>query len=369
MGLAQGTILREKIQAAMSVLLELEAFRLQKPCWLPLRVHRWLAERKAERYFERALLGDARSISQRLAGIAEGAEVSTRSVALLNVMEAVLSDLRRSTLLPVAAGCSAMAVTGGAAESGEPIVAHNFDYLPQVQPLYCLRQSQPDGKLRSLEFTVAPLCGVVDGINEAGLCITNNYAYVSDARRSAPTISMLVSDTLAHSTTVDEAIGRIGRMARSGGGILMLADAEGRIASLELSSTRSATRRPFTGTDWLAHTNRFQSAGMADVELNSQAVYSKRAPSALRGLRVHESADERDRRFRQCLDERRRLTVEHVVELMADHGADGNPSLGSICMHSSYWSTTASIQLFPRSRRMRVAYTSACRARFTEFQV
>ncbi len=369
MGLAQGKALRDKIRTAMPVLLELQAFRLQKPGWMPLRVYRWLAERKAERYFEQALRWDAEWIKQQLAGIAEGAGVPRRGLELLNVMEAVLSDLRHSTFLPAAAACSAVAVTRSASKSGEPIVAHNFDYLRPVQPLYTVRESRPDGKLRSLEFTVAPLCGAVDGINEAGLCITNNYAYVTDAGRPAPTISMLVSDTLAHCTTVDEAVDHIDRMARTGGGILMLADAEDRIASLELSSTRSAVRLPFQDTDRLAHTNRFQCAKMADVELDPQAVHSKLAPLALRGLRVHESADERDRRFRRRIEERSRLTVEDVGKLMADHGPDGNPSLGTICMHSDYWSTTACIQLIPRSRRMRVAYTSACRARFSEFQL
>ena len=369
MGLTQGTVLREKIQAAMSVLLELEAFQLQKPRWLPLLVYRRLAERKAKRYLVEGLQNDATSFGQRLAGIAEGAGVSGRGVALLNVMEAVLSDLRPSTSVPTAAVCSAMAVTSDASASGEPMVAHNFDYLPQVQPFYCLRESRPDGKLRSLEFTLAPLCGVVDGINEAGLCITNNYAYATDADHPAPTISMLVSDALAHSTTVDDAIERLRRAARTGGGILMLADAEGKIASLELSSTRSAVRRPNGNADWLAHTNRFQCAEMADVELDAQGVFSKRAPSPLRGLRVHDSADERDRRFRERLTECRHLTAESIDKLMADHGPLGNPSLGTICMHSDYWYTTACVRLFPRSRRMRVAYAPACTAQYSEFQV
>jgi len=369
MGLTQGTVLREKIQAAMSALLELEAFQLQKPRWLPLPVYRWLAERKAKQYIEGALQGDAALFAQRLAGIAEGAGVSGRSVALLNVMEAVLSDLRPSTVVPVAAGCSAMAVTSDASASGEPMVAHNFDYLPQVQPFYCLRESRPDGKLRSLEFTLAPLCGVVDGINEAGLCITNNYAYATDANRPAPTMSMLVSDTLAQSTTVDEAVDRIAGTARTGGGILMLADAEGQIVSLELSSTRSAVRRPNGNADWLAHTNRFQCTEMADVELDAESVFSRRAPSALRGLRVHDSADERDRRFRERFKECSRLTAESIDDLMADHGPQGSPSLGTICMHSDYWYTTACVRLFPRSRRMRVAYASACTAQYSEFRI
>jgi hypothetical protein len=38
-------------------------------------------------------------------------------------------------------------------------------------------------------------------------------------------------------------------------------------------------------------------------------------------------------------------------------------------MHSDYWNTTACVQLSPKDRKMRVAYDSACRARFEEFEV
>lgn len=369
MGLAQGTALREKIHSAMAILPEMEAFQLLRPRWLPMRFYRRLAEAKAQRYLRQAFRNDDGSIADQLAGIADGAGVSRRGIGLLNVLETVLSDLRSSTDISMTAVCSAMAVAPNASQSGEPLVAHNFDYLPQVQPVYSLRESRPAGKLRALGFTAAPLCGTVDGVNERGLCITNNYAYVTDTKRPAATISMLIADALAHCTTVDAAVDRMRGRARAGGGMLMLADAEGQIASLELSSTRSAVRRPTGGRNWLTHTNRFQCAEMADVELDPRAVYSKRAPAALRGLRVHQSADDRDQRFRQRLGDRDCLTAEIVPQLMVDHGPQGQPSFGTICMHSDYWCTTACIQLFPQSRRMRVAYTSACRAEFVEFQL
>ena len=46
---------------------------------------------------------------------------------------------------------------------GPRIIARNFDYLPLVQPFYVLRESRPRDGFRSLEFTVAPLGGAVDG--------------------------------------------------------------------------------------------------------------------------------------------------------------------------------------------------------------
>ena len=60
------------------------------------------------------------------------------------------------------------------------MVARNFDYLPLIQPYYLIRESRPQGRLRAFEFTTAPLVGAVDGMNEAGLCITYNYGFTTD---------------------------------------------------------------------------------------------------------------------------------------------------------------------------------------------
>ncbi len=367
MGREQGSRLRERILAALESVSELEAFRLQRPRWMPFVVFRRLAEYKASRFMQRALCQTRISAAERLAGIAEGATVPRRKLDLFFALEAVLSQLDRETVSSVNAGCSAVAVTSSAAESGEPIVAHNFDYLPLVQPFYVLRESHPKSKLRSLEFTVAPLCGAVDGINEAGLCITCNYAYVTDHGEAAPTMTMLVSECLAECRTVNEAVERIAGTARFGGGILMLADSRGKIASLEISSTRSFVREPLPGKNRLCHTNRFRSADMKCVELESDACYAGRSPRVLRGLPVHESSDRRDARFEQLLEFRDCFSAAELHKIMSDHGETEVASNGTICMHSDYWYTTASLQLFPSERKIRVAYDTACNATFNDF--
>src|SRR5439155_21232854 len=81
-----------------------------------------------------------------------------------------------------------------------------FDYLPLVQPLYTLRESRPRSGFRSLDFTIAPFAGAVDGINEKGLCITYDYAHVSDfsGRGTAP-ISIAIAEALQRCATVVEA--------------------------------------------------------------------------------------------------------------------------------------------------------------------
>ncbi len=369
MGREQGRSLRERIHSALELVAEFEAFQLQRPHWMPFVVFRRLAEHKAVRFMRRALNQTNLSAAERLAGVAQGAAVARRKLDLFYSLEAVLSNLDDATVPSSSAGCSAVAVTASASETGNPIVAHNFDYLPMVQPYYILRKSRPIGKLQSLEFTVAPLSGAVSGVNEAGLCVTCNYAYVNDHGKAAPTISMLVSECLSDCRTVDETVERIAGSPRLGGGILMLADSRRQIASLEISSTRVSVRRPLPGEDRICHTNRFRCAEMSCVELEPDACYAERSPRVLRGQRVHESSDRRDATFNQILESRKCFSAADIHEAMSDHGESEVPDNGTICMHSDYWKTTACLQLFANERMIRIAYDTACKAKFKEFSL
>src|ERR1700722_5216478 len=108
MGLAQGAGVRGKIHSARQVLTQLETFRLQQPRWLPYRVYLWLAEQKAARFLAGPLGRDYSAMSQRLAGIAEGAGIGLKAVYLFNALEPLLSSVGGCTACPAA--CSAVAV-------------------------------------------------------------------------------------------------------------------------------------------------------------------------------------------------------------------------------------------------------------------
>ncbi len=368
MGLAQGAGVQNKIHAARQTLTKLEAFRLQQPRWLPYGVYRWLAEQKAWRFLDGPLCRDYPAMIQRLAGLAEGAGVRLKSIYLFNALEPLLSSVGGCTACPGA--CSAVAVRGRRSATGEPIVARNFDYLPLVQPHYLVRESRPQGKLRAFEFTTAPLAGAIDGMNEEGLCITYNYAFTTDGPTTpAAPISMAISESLGRCGTVAEAADWITSRPRWGGGLLMLCDANGDIASLELSSTRSHLRRPTSGEDVLFHTNAFSSASMREVQVPWDAVYTDDAPTPLRRRRLHQSSELRDQRFKQLLGEAKILGADELGAVMADHGSTGTPNDDTPCVHGSYWYTTACLQFFPKSRRMRVAYDTACQARYEEVEL
>jgi hypothetical protein len=172
---------------------------------------------------------------------------------------------------------------------------------------------------------------------------------------------------LAECATVTEAEGFLASQKIWGGGILMLADATGDIASLEISNTKRATHRPGDGEDLLLHTNRFREGPMRTVEVAGDAHYNDRAPTALRGLRIHDSGDSREAQLRRLLSGSNALSLDDLHRVMSDHGPDGQPSLDSVCMHSDYWFTTACVHLLPVERKIRVAFNSACEAEFVEF--
>jgi hypothetical protein len=84
---------------------------------------------------------------------------------------------------------------------------------------------------------------------------------------------------------------------------------------------------------------------------------------------VHQSSELRDQRFRRLLEEAEILGSDDLGAVLADNGPAGNPNDFTPCVHGSYWKTTACLQFFPKSRRIRVAYDTACQARYEELEL
>jgi hypothetical protein len=375
MGFEQGQACREKLALVDLLLSYLEGFRLAQPRWLPYRLFLRYCERRARRMVRAPLLRDDRECHARLEGIGRGSGVRLRLLYLINALECLMASPRRCTVIPPLGACSAVAVRGRRSATGGALIARNFDYLPLVQPLYTLRESRPAGGYRSLDFTMAPLAGAVDGVNERGLSITYDYGFaVDDAQGSGPPISASISAALERCTTVTEAVELFRSRPRWGAGLLMLADADGDIASLELSTTCSELRRPANGEDLLFHTNAFCTKPMQSVQVSPTALFTRRAPAALRNQRPLDSSAWRDARFIELLARRKRFGWDELTEIMSDHGpvngsgVEGNCSHG-LCVHSDYWNTTACLQLEPRRRSMRVAYGPTCKAVFQKFSL
>jgi hypothetical protein len=369
-GLALGDGLRDRILAAREALSTLDGFRCLQPWWLPYAAYVYWAEHQARRLLEQPVKETFPEAAERIAGMAEGAGLNLNSLYLFQALESAMTALDiccAPAATPSFAACSAVAVRGRRSADGRPLIAHNFDNVETIVPHYILRERHGDGQYRTLEFTVAPLCGTVDGVNEKGLCITYNYGFTTCPGPPAPSVSMAISDALDRCSTVAEAIAEISSRPRCGGALLMLADAAGDVAALELAGDRACERRPEADADLLFHSNAYWTPMLKEVEAPAETCYTDAAPAPLRGRRVMESPERRDARLSELLQEPRRLGGEELAVLMADHGENGAPNDGTICMHGEYWSTTASLQWFPAERSVRVAYGPACQATFREF--
>jgi hypothetical protein len=371
MGLAQGKAMREKIHFGRGQLRELEAFRMEQPRWMPYPLFLPYAERKVASMFRSDIESAFPAAAQHLQGIATGAQTSLNTIYFFNGLEALMATVEGRVHIPVlSAACSAIAVRGARSATGQPIIARNFDYIPLAQPFFAIREIHPAAGLRSLEFFTAPMAGAIDGVNEAGLTITYNYAFTLDKpSRPAGLVSLAISEALARCRTVAEAAEWIASRPRRGAALLMLADESGDIASLELAATHSQLRRPSTDQNLLYHSNCFFHDEMCALQVPAQAVFTDRAPTPIRGRRVLQSADCRRDRLGELLADNRPLGPDELQRTLSDHGSTGQPSDDTLCMHGTYWTTTASLQWFPRQRKVRVAYAPTCQAKYAEFQL
>lgn len=362
-GMAIGSELKPKIVRAQEDIARFETFCLHRPWWMPVSVYQRLAQRRARWMLEPRIRKCYPHLAERIVGMAQGARTSVDFLYLFHALESIATDVAE----PALAGCTAVAARADRTADRQPIVAHNFDLVDLASPLLSLRESHRSDGLRYLGFTLAPMAGVVDGINEAGLAITYDYAPTTDVMPGGPPISFGVDEALSTCTTVSQAAEHIARLPRAGGALLMLADTTGDIAALELSARHGQLRRPKPGDDCLSHSNAFQTPEMQKHELPRTAVYSDNAPEGLRNTPVFQSAERRDEQATRLLRANRGLSADDLANLMSDHGPEEYGSADTICMHGPYWSTLASVQLLPAERRLRVSYGPACCAEYQDF--
>jgi len=135
--------------------------------------------------------------------------------------------------------------------------------------------------------------------------------------------------------------------------MLMLADASGDLAAVELSNTRSGVRRPAAGNDWLLFTNVCHCPETGAVQVSESAAFSDKMPLPLRGKLVLAWHAHRARRLKNSSGGRVASARMKLAAIMADHGPSGIPDGTSPCVHTDYWRTTASLQWMPASRRVR----------------
>jgi len=360
MGYQQGLHMREAIHHLQANLHQIEAFQVEKPAMLPTRVFLTVLMRRAVKEMWSDISEYCPRQKARMEGIAKGADIDESMLFLALAGELVLAQANYRL-----GACTAAAVDAERSALGEPIVIKNFDYPEFFQPYCVTRLCKPAESAASIEVTFAPMAGSHDGINEHGLCICYNYGYGTDMPNVNIPITLLIQEALENCTNTREAIDFLKAGKRSGGAILLVADASGDMVTVELSSNFSGVRDPGNGI--LINTNHYKCREMASYDIPRNAYYTSKNVRALRGIRVHESSELRYARAEQLLLAMDVVTMKDLLGVFCDHGESGRGDDNTVCRHGPYFTTISSIIMLPRSRRMLVTYGHPCDSVFTDF--
>lgn len=360
MGYQQGLHLKEAIHHLLANLHQVEALQVEKPAMLPTKVFLTMMMRRAVKEMWSDVSEYCPRQKARMEGIAKGADVdeATLFAALAGELALAQANYRLGA-------CTAAAVDAERSALGEPMVIKNFDYPEFFQSYSVTRICRPAESAATLDVTMAPLAGTHDGMNEHGLCISYNYGYGTDMPNVNVPITLLVQEALENCNDTREAIEFLKVGKRSGGAILLVADASGDIVTVELSSNFSGVREPGNGI--LINTNHYKCREMVSYDIPRNAYYTNKNVKALRGIRLHESSELRYARAEQLLQAMEIVTMRDFLGVFSDHGESGRGDDNTVCRHGPYFTTIASIIMLPHSRRMLVTYGHPCDSVFTDF--
>lgn len=299
---------------------------------------------------------------ERLEGIAEGAGIDLSWAFFFQSMELMITF--RPSIVRVPA-CTSIAVHPHRSATNETLVAKNWDYPNDFLPYHLTCLSKPKEGYQTLGCTMAPLPGMLDGMNEHGLTVTMNLAYSTDEPMCFAPPSLALREMLETCKTTEDAVGFITKAKHAGSVLITLADAEGDLRTVELSHNHSATRDPIEGL--LINTNHYFTDEMKRYEIPHEAVFTEKAMKHLVGKRVHGSSEERLKRGRYLLEGMRGIDENALVSILRDHGEHNSPSNFTICQHGEHASTLRSCLFYPRRRAMKVLYGKPCQNGFSEF--
>ena len=360
MGVQQGRAVRGLIFDAIEQIRTSEAVMLMKPRLLPAPLFLMMAKRRAAKLLKGDIFEYYPRQAQRLEGIAEGAGIDLSTILFMQSMELLIGkpDFRLQA-------CTSLGFSPQKTTTKEMMVAKNFDYVNDFAPYHLTRETIPKERYKTLGCTMAPLPGMVDGMNEHGLTVTYNLAYTTERPKYFAPLSMVLQEMLETCRSVDEAV-KFLTYAKRGGhdALLMLADADGHMRTVEITSNHASTREMTDGQ--IINTNHYLTEEMQQLEIPHNAVYIGRVPKELIDVRVHESSEQRLKRAQELLKNDIGIDESTIIAILRDHGRDDKPSINTICRHGDYASTLRSVILYPNRRAMKVLYGNPCRNEYDE---
>jgi hypothetical protein len=238
--------MRDAVQAAVSQRLRQAGETLGKP-----GARNYL---EAQRRFTASHDPDA---LDELAGIAEGFGIDASDLfAYLHL--AILGDMEEQD------GCSAWAIRHP--EHGA-LVGKNRDFRGEhlgLQRVFRLEDPAWGGRSITCIGSLGSPGAYSSGINSDGLALVDTQVHTSDHGIGLLRY-FLMTRLLARCRTVPDALAELLRLDHAGGGTLVLADAGGRMAAVELGHTAVAIDQRETG--WVARTNHFTMPPLDDTNL------------------------------------------------------------------------------------------------------
>lgn len=240
------------------------------------------------------------------------------------------------------AGCSVAARAGQG-----PLLAKNRDFLLTHRPLQALIAVQPTRGYPWLSVGSLGSPGVYSsGMNSAGLAVADTHVRTWDIGPGVPRFS-LMQQVLERYADVPGAVAHLCRTPRIGAGTVTLADAEGRVACVELSHTRAAVRLPGRRA-WLVVTNHFRHPRLCRLHCGGGGDNGDEATSRARAARLQRA--------------RPATSAAAALRLLSSHSR----SPGCLCRHiyglDSGRATLSAVAYEPARRGALVRLGQPCQA-------
>jgi predicted choloylglycine hydrolase len=361
-GIQQGRAVSRSIQKALAQIPHFEAVKLMKPRLLPASLFLMLAKRRATKLLTNDVFEHYPKQAQRLKGIAEGAGIDMPTALLLQSMEMLTG--KPSFYVEA---CTSLGFSPQRTSTNETIVAKNFDYPNDFAPYHLTCETRPEEGYKTLGCKMGPQPGMLEGINEHGLAVTYNLAYTTETPSNFVPLSIVLQEMLETCKTTDEAA-RFMTQAKRGGhdALLMLADAEGSLKTVEITSNHAATRD--MTNEQIVNTNHYLTPEMQQYEIPRNAIYSGKVAKEMLGTRVHESSEQRLERAQELLKGKTKIDENKIITVLRDHGKDNKPSMLTVCRHAEYASTLRSVIFYPNRKTIKVLYGKPCQNEYTEFK-
>ncbi len=360
-GIQQGRLIKPAITSAWEIFQDSQQLdMIRKSKLAPKALYLIHCQQKADTILKKILKDTLPEQSERVKGLAEGADMSDKIVYLLQALEMEL--MPKANMYVLGSG-TLIGLKPEATTTGEPVLLKNLDYSLPFEDMLMVRRCKPLAGCQTLDITTAFLSGSHGGLNEHGLAILHTNAYPTDniGLKSIP-ITFLIQEALETCHTTEEAARLMGRYSLDSGANLLIYDASGDMRVLETSRQKNSSRFP-EGNSIVA-SNHYVSPEMQQCMIPLNTSFSNKALPRLQGTPIYESSQTRYARAQQLVSQGP-IDPENATDLLADH--NGGPSDNSICRHGQVISTTASIAIFPQRRMIKVLTGKPCEKEYQEF--